>query len=496
MRRDAHATGLSMPPAIAGIRLSPRKAGVCLSLFALFFVSFGYRCSGCGQRPRWALIFLVLLCGGCATYTDKAAGVYQAAEAGDYGTGLRRLNKMLGVENSDQLPDRWTASRSLTVLERAVLLQATGQYQSSARDLSAAEAQLEVLDLTSDPAGTLGKYLYSDSAQVYRTPPTERLALSSLNMLNYLAVGDLQGAGVEARRFTASRNYVESLDKASHEAFGSYLAGFIFEKLSEPDRALHYYEEALAAGDLPSLREPILRLSQCADYKGPKLTAYLDKFRLPPANPPVDHPSGTQADGEVLLLLGLGRVPCKVPQRIPIGAALGIAGTNVTGDPAVLTRLALKVLVYPDLAYRNNLTDSATVSLDGREVPVELLTDLGGEIVREYEAAKPKIIAAALTRMIARAAAAEAARASLRKSDESTRSLAALATEAALVALDQPDTRSWTFLPAHVYLCRARVGPGRHELHVTLRGKVQESRVVPVDVPPGGFCVTGIVAPR
>lgn len=443
-----------------------------------------------------ALIVLALLGGGCATYTDKAAGVYQAADAGDYPTGIRRLNKMLGVENADQLPDRWTSSRSLAVLERAVLLQATGQYRLSARDLSAAEAQLEVLDLSADPAGTIGKYVYSDSAQAYRTPPTERLALSALNMLNYLACGDLQGAGVEARRFTASRNYLEALDKAGHAAFGSYLAGFVFERLGEPEQALRYYEEALDAGDLQSLREPILRLSQRADYKGPKLSAYLDKFRPAVANPIGDHPADAHAEGEILIVLGLGRVPYKVPQRIPVGAALGIAGTNVTGDPAILTRLALKVLVYPDLAFRSNRTDTATVNLDGREIPVELLTDLTGEIVREYEAAKPKIIAAALTRMIARAAAAEAARASLRKSDESTRTLAALAAEAALVAVDKPDTRSWTFLPAHVYLCRVRVPSGRHELHVTLRGPTPQSRIVPVDVPPGGFSVAAILEPR
>ncbi len=443
-----------------------------------------------------ALIAVVLWCGGCATYTDKAAGVYQAADAGDYGTGIGRLNKMLGVENADQLPERWTSGRSLAVLERAVLLQATGQYKSSARDLSAAEAELEVLDLSADPAGTLGQYIYSDSAQTYRTPPTERLALSGLNMLNYLACGDLEGAGVEARRFTASRNYLESLDKTSHAAFGSYLAGFVFEKLGEPDQALRYYEEALDAGDLPSLREPILRLTQRADYKGPKLSAYLDRLRPFTANPVEGRPSDAQAEGEILIVLGLGRVPCKVPQRIAVGAALGIAGANVTGDLAVLTRLALKVLVYPDLAFRNDLTNAATVNLDGREVPVELLTDLTGEIVREYEAAKPKIIAAALTRMIARAAAAEAARASLRKADESTRTLAALATEAALVAVDKPDTRSWTFLPAHLYLCRTRVPPGRHELHVALHGATQQTRVVPVDVPPGGFCVVAVVEPR
>jgi len=440
-----------------------------------------------------ALIVLVLLCGGCATYTDTVGGVYQAADAGDYGGGIRRLNKILGVETCDQLPDRWTASRSLAVLERAVLLQATGQYKCSAKDLSTAEAELEVLDLTSDPAGTIGKYIYSDSAQIYRTPPTERLAISGLNMLNYLAQDDLEGASVEARRFTVSRSYLESLDKASHGAFGSYLSGFVFERLAEPDRALRHYEEALEAGDLQSLREPIIRLSRRADYRGSRLRAYLDKSQ---AVPTAERPSGAEADGEILLVLGLGRVPYKVPKRIPVGVALGIAGTNVTGDPAVLTSLAMKMIVYPELVVRNNLMTGAAVSLDGRDVPVELLTDLGGEVAREYETLKPKIIGAALTRMIARAALAEATRYSLRKSDESTRSLAALAAEAALIGLDKPDTRSWTFLPGRVYICRIRVRPGRHELHVMLAGQTRESRVIQVDVPPGGFRFAAIVEPR
>jgi hypothetical protein len=176
--------------------------------------------------------------------------------------------------------------------------------------------------------------------------------------------------------------------------------------------------------------------------------------------------------------------------------ALGLAGGNVTGDPAVLTRLALKVVVYPELVVRDNVVTSAAASLDGRAVPVELLTDLGNEVAQEYEAMKPKILGAALTRLIARAAAAEAVRYSLRKSDESTRTLAALGTEAALVALDKPDTRSWTFLPAHVWIGRVRAGPGRHELHITLRGKIQEERIVPVDVPAGGFCVASIVDPH
>jgi tetratricopeptide (TPR) repeat protein len=435
----------------------------------------------------------MLLFGGCATYTDILSKTHNAADSGDYETGIRELNDILGVDSFERIPDEWTAHRPLAALERSMLLQARNQYEWSARDLSAAETELEFLDLKLDAVGNIGKYIYNDSAEIYKAQPTERLALNALNMLNYLAMDNLEGAGVEARRFTLAREYLESLDEdgdeGSHGAFGSYLAGFVFEKLGEPDRALRYYEEALDAGDLQAFREPVLRLSAQGNYVGRKMKEYLTGLKA-------SDPSGTEPDGDILIILGLGRVPYKVPKRIPVGAAVGYAGMWVTGNPEVLGYSALKVVIYPELVKPNNMLAKATVSLDGREVPVELLTDLDSEIAREYETIKPKIIGAALTRMIARAAAAEGARAVARKKGGATAMLAALATEATLVGLDKPDTRSWTFLPARLYVCRARVKSGRHEISVNLFGRARETRTIKVEVPPKSFSVVVITEPR
>ncbi|MHC4439347.1 MAG: COG3014 family protein [Planctomycetota bacterium] len=440
-----------------------------------------------------ALTAVMLLFGGCATYTDILSKTHQAADSGDYKAGINELNDILGVNSYEKIPDEWTAHRPLAALERGMLLQAQEKYDWSARDLSAAETELEFLDLKLDAVGNIGKYIYNDSAEIYKAQPTERLALNALNMLNYLSMDNLEGAGVEARRFTLAREYLESLDEdseqGSHGAFGSYLAGFVFEKLGEPDRALRYYEEALDAGNLQAFREPVLRLSARGNYVGRKLKDYLAGLKASDL-------SGTEPEGEVLVILGLGRVPYKIPKRIPIGAAIGYAGVWVTGDIEVLGYTAFKVVIYPELVKPNNMLSKATVSLDGRDVPVELLTDLDAEITREYETIKPKIIGAALTRMIARAAAAEGARALARKKGGATAMLAALATEATLVGLDKPDTRSWTFLPARLYVCRARVKPGRHEISVNLFGRSRETRTVEVEVPPRGFSVVAITEPR
>ena len=61
---------------------------------------------------------------------------------------------------------------------------------------------LELLDLAKDTAGEIGKYMFSDSATKYKTTPTEKLSLNAINLINYLAQGDLEGATIEAKRFT------------------------------------------------------------------------------------------------------------------------------------------------------------------------------------------------------------------------------------------------------------------------------------------------------
>ncbi|UCC97462.1 MAG: hypothetical protein JSW66_16670 [Phycisphaerales bacterium] len=449
---------------------------------------------------RRALILCVLWVGGCATYTDTLSNAHKAAERGDYEAAIAVLNDVLDVPSHEQLPDEWTARKPLVVLERGILLQAQGQYEWSARDLGAAETELEFLDLSRDPVGSIGKYVYSDSARIYKVQPTERLSLNALNMLNYLAVSDLQGASVEARRFTIAREYLQSLaentNQASPGAFGSYIAGFVFEKLGEPDRALRYYEQTLGAGNLRVLREPVLRLSRQGGYVGRKLRAYLRELdgTGSAANP--NSPESAELDGEILVVLGLGRVPYKIPRRMAVGAAIGYAGLWASGDPDILTRSAFKFVTYPELTMPDDQVTGATVRLNGQDLPAELLTDLAAEITREYETIKPKIIGAALTRMIARAVAAEGSRYLARKDKKKTSRLAALATEAALTGLDKPDTRSWTFLPARMYVCRTRVRPGQHEVRIELLGKARHIRTIQVQVPPGGYGVVVVTEPR
>jgi hypothetical protein len=428
---------------------------------------------------------------GCATYSDRIDSAKARTARGDYHGAIDNLNDILGVGSTDELPDRWGSEKPLAILERGSLLQALEDFGASSRDLSAGETELELLDFKHDTAGQIGKYVYSDSSQDYETPPTERLALNAVNMLNFLALGNWSAASVEARRFTTMREYLESVDLNGHGAFGAYLSGLTFERLGQGDRALRYYEEAMARGTLPTLHEPVARLASSNPYRGPHIKELLG-----------DGPGKRigETPTEIITVVSLGRVPHKIPERIPIGAAVGLAGTFITGNPDILARSIFKVVVYPELTASGSRARNASVEIDGRRTTIDRVSSMGADITAEYERVKPRIIAAALTRMIARALAAEGARVAGRQAGGAgavVGLLAALGTEAALVGLDKPDTRSWTMLADHVLISRATVEPGEHIVKVNISGGgLKQTREFPVTVEKGNAVVVVVTEPR
>ena len=474
------------------------------------------------RRASWLAAATVAVL-ACATYSEKTQLARDAAQSGDLAGSEKVLNRFLGTKDSADLPSEWKKETIVALLERAMVLHAKGEWARSARDLGAADKQLVLLDIARDP-GEVGKWIFSDSAGKYHAPPSEKLALNAFNMLNYLLQGDLSGARVEAKRFTITREYLGQLDggQAAHGAFGSYIAGFVFERLGETDTALRYYDEALQEQAFPSLQAPIARLAGRSGYRSPRIDALLGaavsdaRARAPTAvlaapdaaatPPPASDPTASPAaapppPGELLVVMNVGRVPYKAPERMPIGLAIGLGATWITGNTAVLEHSALKFIIYPELVPSRALFNTGTLQVDGRPWPLELATNLDAEIVREYDVLKPKIIGAAITRLIVRAAVAEGARAAGKQAKDGAGAvvglLAALAAEGALVAADKPDTRSWTLLPAFVFVARVPVAPGKHSVAVTATGSGgREHHEFSVDVKAGDFAVLDVTTLR
>jgi hypothetical protein len=429
---------------------------------------------------------------GCASHSERLLPVRTALDEGNPREAIAVLNKEMDVKTDADLPADMGSDHALFVLDRATIQQSVAQFPASKRDFESADKAIDMLDLAHDAGDTIGEYVFSGSSGRYQAPPYEKLLINTLDMLNYLELRDLAGARVEARRLAVMQRYVaDDLHETDNSVLGlgGLLAGVTFEQSDQADEALRWYDEALAVGESRLLREPVQRLLQRGHYRTPRLSALESKGSPPPA-------LEATGEGEVLLVVGYGRVPHKIAERVPIGLALTyFSGALAPHDVAAANRLAAQGLVtwinFPTLGEERGGYGLPGAWLDGRDVPLEEAVNVTREVRAEWKKIEGRIIVSAITRMVARYAAGSAVQAAA--GHDLLGTLLSLGTQATLTALDRPDTRSWETLPARVAVGRVRVPAGRHTVRLVARGATRD---VPVDVDKGGCAVVSLMALR
>ncbi len=443
------------------------------------------------SRVAFSLALLALCASGCAGHADRTRAARSALDARNPEQALKIYNDELKVKSGSELPTEVSGDNAILLLDRSTISQSLERYEDSSRDLEVADKQVEMLDFSRSTSHEIGRYLFSDDVGPYKARPYEKLLVNTLNMVNYLARGRLNGAKVEARRLAVMQKYLGQAEDEPTAALlgpGSYLAGFVFEMAGDYDEALRYYDEALRAADYRSLAEPVKRLFERAGYRSPRLTELA-------AAAPADA-SAPGETGELLIVVSYGRVPALHAERVPIGLALTYASLFM--DPAgfqAARRLAGQGLVtwvnYPELDPSPRGYPAPQISVDGRAYSVDTLTEVDSLVRAAYEKAKGPIFASALTRLVARGAIGAGAGVATGRSSGSSAlgMLIALGTQAALTAVDTPDTRSWATLPARIGIVRVRLGAGSHSVRVAAQGVARD---VTVEIPANGFRVVNL----
>jgi uncharacterized protein len=416
---------------------------------------------------------------GCAGHEARLASTFDALDRGATAEALTTLDEELEVKDPEELPADLDGDNALLVLERATVKQSLERYKSSAKDFGAADKAIEVLDLSASAADDIGRYLFSDSVGRYRAPAFEKLLINTFNAMNYLAVRDLSGAKVEARRLAVMQRYLkEQKDSTPLLGLGSYLAGFAFEKAGEPDEAMGYYEDALQFSLYPSLRDPVRVLTQ-GQPKSKTIDALVAGAGALPS-------LAEAGESELLVVVGYGRVPPKLPVRLPIGVALSLVAHDLSPqNHKMALALAAKGLVtwvnFPRLGKSRGANAVPELWIDGRPTALDHALNIEAEVRKEWDSNEGFVILAAITRLLTRAAAGELVGAATNAAADNERGLiglfAGLATTAALAAADTPDTRSWATLPAEVALARLRLPPGAHRIRLSARGAVREEQI-------------------
>jgi uncharacterized protein len=445
-----------------------------------------------GARLGAALLALSLAL-GCASYSEKTKSARSALDAGRPQEALKLYNERLDVDNASQLPKDVGGENTLLLLDRAMILQQLQDYANSSKDLEVSDKQIEVLDFSRSAIDDIGKYLFSDSTGPYKAPIYEKLLINTVNMTNYLARSDLNGARIEARRLAVMQKFISDHENRGAELTGpgSYLAGFVFEKSGQADSALRYYDEALQNMRFESLKEPVARLALKSSYRTARLRDLIGDVAGGKRVEVSDEPAT-----ELLVILNYGRVPAKIPKRVPIGLALTYASAFISpNDAARANELAAQGLVtwinYPVLGDPPKSYGTPLVSVNGAAVPVEVALAVDFEAKRAWDDVRGTVVASAITRMIARVLAGEAARRAAGSSTIGT--LLSLGAQATLVATDIPDTRSWSTLPGRVALARITLPPGTHKVDLAAGGNRRSAQIT---LKQGEWAVVNLTALR
>lgn len=457
-------------------------------------------------RPIAALLIaaLTLVSAACGGYSQRLAEVRMDVQTGNVEGAVDRVTELVLTGEAGENPEAFDLP--LLLLERGALQQALQRHREAVADFTQADPMLETLDLSSDGVGNAATYLWSESKSLYRPPVYEKLMVNAMALSSYLALGEYGSARVEARRIGVLVDYFETTELGDHPMLGAaaYLAGLAMELGGERESALRFYIDAYARADAPGLAEAVARLGMRSTLRGnPQVVRARESLGLEADDDP---PEG--AAQEAVIIAWSGLAPRREPQRFPIGAVIAWYRVNTTyvmtdAQQASLNRAVAEDLLtwinFPVLVVTRNTVGRISVDVDGRTVDAPRVADLESFAIAQWEQDRPGIAFAAITRALTRIVAREGVQAIGRAADsgngvgQAVGFLAGLAAQGAMQAADQPDTRTWTFMPAYLHVTRVPVSAGTHTLTVRGAGKgAWAGQQVTIDVPEGGAGVATV----
>lgn len=371
----------------------------------------------------------------CASgYQAKVRPIHQAYQRGNYDKALLQI---------DQLKPS-PRDRLLYLLDKGMVLQAAGRYEESNKVLTEAEDLSELLSIKSVSRETAATF-WSEEAREYPGDPHERVMIPVVRMLNYLLLGNWDGALVELRRTLHLFEKVYGGIQNSDNGFVLYLSSIIWE----------------AAGHLNDALIDLNRMNagkSSAPYYAKDIKFLSQRLGLAAPLPPADHPSWTttaryrEERGQLVVVAPLGQAPIFRSESVSTGYF-------------TVAMPVLKVST-PRISY-------ATVSVDGeprgRTYPFYRTVEESLKALRDRRKQSFKRKMAKVTVQTGLYAVSQ----KLLDDDSTGGQVAGLGLgllSLSMSAAEKADERSWITLPAEWHLARFYLSEGEHEVVVSPAG--------------------------
>lgn len=376
-----------------------------------------------------AMLSAMVILQGCATYSTGFAKIENATANRDLDGALKSLDE-LKLTGADEV---------LHHLNKGTLLRLKENYAESNKHLDAAKLMMEKL-LATSVTEQAGSATLNDTVKAYEGLPSEQMMLYSFAALNYLQMGEIDEAAVEARQFDVKQGLIAKKNanaKYLSGAFVRYLNGMVYEAAGERDSARIEMQKAVDG-----------YIAQNSGFGvPPALIADLARVKADQATP-----------SEVVFILHNG-----------LGPSLNEVIIRVA-NPKPEHGSSLLSLAVPKFALRSVPVARVELKANAFSANSEVVEDINDIAERSLNDRLPIITARAVSRMVLKNTAAGETK---KKSNDLGvfGLLAGIALDVGATVSERADTRSWSLLPGNINMARLALPQGNYDVTATYFGQ-------------------------
>ncbi len=377
-----------------------------------------------------------ILLQSCASYGSHAVTMRDGLLHGDPKASLA----IAELKDEDQ-------EEVIASLDKGMLRRITTDYNGSNQILEVAKQEIENLHGISITEN-LAAVTINETLRGYEGDPYEQLLLHAYMALNYIQMGQMDGARVEMLQ--ANVKMMEWGDEPEEDAFLRYLEGMIYENMGETDSALISYRKAYTVYKEKGgkqypvapemIKKDLLRLlawnGLWSEYKG-----YKKEFNMSAYKPA----KASNKFGELVVLLNNGLAPIRSEKAIYIFSAEVESNLRVA---------------FPAYDNPKRSLYAARVSVNNKQYAMEKVEDIDDLARYSLEQDMPGIMLRATARAVIKYNSQQSA------SDQGA--LAGLLMTVANIVTERADTRSWTTLPQEIRLQRVLLPVGEHQVRIEM----------------------------
>ncbi len=411
-----------------------------------------------------------MTCSSCATLPPMQSRVRRLVAQGDLEQAVLAFQRVPeGYGRNNEL---------LSLLDRAMVSHYAGRYEASIQDFEQAKILYEEMFTRSLSKQAL-TWIWNDYAQPYRGEDFERAMINLFQAMNFVALGKIDEALVEARNVDLilkrfNQQYGDQANVYKEDAFVRFLMAILYESTGrgyDTNDAFIFYRQSLElyAGDYAkfyNLKAPVLlkeNLLSAARWMG---SAEVARYQQMFPEVRLWSREERQRSAEVYVVLYRRMIANKVQSSI-----------FLPGIDGYITRIS-----FPK--YRNVFQSEKEMMLEAKgpngnvlNVPFEQAEDLNAIAKKNLEDRKIRIAAKAVVRPLAKQLVFKGIEDKINeKAGSPAGELAHYAGMAYIAFSEEADTRSWETLPAEIRVARLLLEPGTYEMSVD--GELIETVIV------------------